>query len=32
MKGIKSGLSKRIADDYGFDERHVLLSYGSEDF
>ncbi len=31
MKGIKSALSKRIADDYGFDEKHVLLSYGSED-
>src|SRR5262245_51672729 len=31
MKGIKSELSKRIADDYGFDEKHVLLSYGSED-
>jgi len=31
QKGIKSALSKRIADDYGFDERHVLLSYGSED-
>lgn len=31
MKGIKSGLSKRIADDFGFDEKHVLLSYGSED-
>ncbi|MBE2217473.1 MAG: histidinol-phosphate aminotransferase family protein [Ignavibacteria bacterium] len=31
QKGIKSALSKRIADDYGFDEKHVLLSYGSED-
>jgi histidinol-phosphate aminotransferase len=31
MLGIKSGLSKRIADDFGFDEKHVLLSYGSED-
>jgi len=31
QKGIKSALSKRIADDFGFDERHVLLSYGSED-
>lgn len=31
MKGIKSALSKRIADDYGFDEKHILLSYGSED-
>ena len=31
MQGIKSRLSKRIADDYGFDEKHVLLSYGSED-
>lgn len=29
--GIKSRLSKRIADDFGFDERHVLLSYGAED-
>jgi histidinol-phosphate aminotransferase len=31
QKGIKSLLSKRIADDYGFDEKHVILSYGSED-
>lgn len=31
MKGIKSRLSKKIADDFGFDERHVILSYGSED-
>lgn len=31
QKGIKSALSKRIADDYGFDEKHVILSYGSED-
>lgn len=31
QKGIKSRLSKKIADDFGFDERHVLLSYGSED-
>ena len=31
MQGIKSRLSKRIADDFGFDEKHVLLSYGSED-
>jgi histidinol-phosphate aminotransferase len=31
QKGIKSRLSKRIADDFGFDEKHVLLSYGSED-
>ena len=29
--GIKSRLSKHIADDYGFDEKHVILSYGSED-
>lgn len=29
--GIKSRLSKRIADDFGFDEKHVLLSYGAED-
>lgn len=31
MKGIKSRLSKRIADDFGFDEKQVILSYGSED-
>lgn len=31
QKGIKSALSKRIADDFGFDEKHVILSYGSED-
>jgi histidinol-phosphate aminotransferase len=31
QKGIKSVLSKRIADDYGFDEKQVILSYGSED-
>jgi histidinol-phosphate aminotransferase len=31
QKGIKSRLSKRIADDFGFDEKYVLLSYGSED-
>jgi len=31
MKGIKSALSKRIADDFGFDEKQVILSYGSED-
>ena len=31
QQGIKSRLSKRIADDFGFDEKHVLLSYGSED-
>ena len=31
MQGIKSRLSKRIADDFGFDEKHVLLSYGAED-
>lgn len=31
QQGIKSRLSKRIADDYGFDEKYVLLSYGSED-
>ncbi|MBZ0204622.1 MAG: histidinol-phosphate aminotransferase family protein [Ignavibacteria bacterium] len=31
MKGIKSALSKKIADEYGFDEKYVLLSYGSED-
>jgi len=28
---IKSRLSKRIADDFGFDERQIILSYGSED-
>ncbi len=31
QQGIKSRLSKRIADDFGFDEKHILLSYGSED-
>lgn len=31
QQGIKSRLSKRIADDFGFDEKYVLLSYGSED-
>jgi histidinol-phosphate aminotransferase len=31
QQGIKSRLSKRIADDFGFDEKHVILSYGSED-
>lgn len=31
MQGIKSRLSKRIADDFGFDEKQVLLSYGAED-
>ena len=30
-KGIKSSLSKKIADDVGIDERQVILSYGSED-
>jgi len=30
-KGIKSSLSKRIADDFGINERQVILSYGSED-
>ena len=30
-KGIKSSLSKRIADDFNIDERQVILSYGSED-
>jgi len=29
--GIKSRLSKRIADDFGFEEKYVVLSYGSED-
>jgi histidinol-phosphate aminotransferase len=31
QQGIKSRLSKRIADDFGFEERQVILSYGSED-
>jgi histidinol-phosphate aminotransferase len=31
MQGIKSRLSKHIADDFGFDEKQVILSYGSED-
>lgn len=31
QKGIKSSLSKRIADDFGFDEKSIILSYGSED-
>ncbi|HLP17126.1 MAG TPA: aminotransferase class I/II-fold pyridoxal phosphate-dependent enzyme, partial [Bacteroidota bacterium] len=31
QSGIKSRLSKRIADDFGFDEKQVILSYGSED-
>lgn len=30
-KGIKSSLSKRIANDFNIDERQVILSYGSED-
>jgi histidinol-phosphate aminotransferase len=30
-KGIKSSLSKRIADDFNIPERQVILSYGSED-
>lgn len=30
-KGIKSSLSKRIADDFKIEERQVILSYGSED-
>ena len=30
-KGIKSCLSKKIADDFDLDERQVVLSYGSED-
>ena len=29
--GVKSILSKRIADDFGFKEHSVILSYGSED-
>jgi histidinol-phosphate aminotransferase len=31
QSGIKSRLSKKIADDFGFDEKQVILSYGSED-
>ena len=30
-KGIKSRLSKKIADNFELDERQVVLSYGSED-
>lgn len=30
-KGVKSSLSKRIANDFNIDERQVILSYGSED-
>jgi len=30
-KGIKSSLSKKIADAFGIDERQIILSYGSED-
>ena len=30
-KGIKSSLSKMIADEFGLPERQVILSYGSED-
>jgi len=30
-KGIKSGLSKRISDEFKISERQVVLSYGSED-
>lgn len=31
LKGIKSSLSKKIADEFGVDERQIVLSYGSED-
>jgi histidinol-phosphate aminotransferase len=31
QSGIKSRLSKKIADDFDFDEKQVILSYGSED-
>jgi histidinol-phosphate aminotransferase len=31
QQGIKSRLSKRIADDFGFEEKYIILSYGSED-
>ena len=30
-KGIKSSLSKMIADEFKLPERQVILSYGSED-
>lgn len=30
-KGIKSSLSKRIADRFNISERQIILSYGSED-
>jgi histidinol-phosphate aminotransferase len=30
-KGIKSCLSKKIADQFNIDERQIILSYGSED-
>lgn len=30
-KGIKSLLSKKIADEFNIDERQIILSYGSED-
>jgi histidinol-phosphate aminotransferase len=30
-KGIKSSLSKKIADEFSLPERQVILSYGSED-
>jgi histidinol-phosphate aminotransferase len=31
QQGIKSRLSKKIADMFGFEEKYVLLSYGCED-
>lgn len=30
-KGVKSRLSKRLADDFNISEKQVILSYGSED-
>lgn len=30
-KGIKSSLSKKIADEFNLPERQIILSYGSED-
>jgi len=31
VRGIKSRLSERIANDFGFKESQIILSYGSED-
>jgi histidinol-phosphate aminotransferase len=30
-RGVKSALSEKIADMFGFNERNIILSYGSED-